>query len=318
MHRMLAFLFAALSTSPAALWADPPHEPTYLVKEGDTLSGIAQRNSVSVESLRLVNGIDKERPIRVGRTLALPAPDRDRTVDGRGGGPTGAGKETTAFPALKGMRPGVIRLVRGEQTLQTRVLDRRRHLVANTLPEFTRFLRSSDGSTHAVDPRLITLLGMLSDHFGGRDIVVVSGFRPYSPRQFTRHSNHNAGRAIDFTVRGVPNERVRDFCRGFRNTGVGYYPNSSFVHLDVRDASAFWIDYAASGQSPRYHRPESKDEADEGAGEVEGVATVDSPGGAKSGSDVTSWRATATAQKETGKLPDHGSGAAHSVFPGQH
>jgi hypothetical protein len=38
MHRMFAFLLAALSTSPAVLWADPPHEPTYLVKEGDTLS----------------------------------------------------------------------------------------------------------------------------------------------------------------------------------------------------------------------------------------------------------------------------------------
>jgi uncharacterized protein YcbK (DUF882 family) len=317
MHRMFAFLLAALSTSPAVLWADPPHEPTYLVKEGDTLSGIAQRHRVSVESLRLVNGLNKERPIRVGRTLTLPAPDRDRTGDGRGGGPTSLGKETIAVPGVKGVRPGVIRLVRGDETLQTRVLDRRRHLVANTLPEFTRFLRFPDGSAHTIDPRLVTLLAMLSDHFGGRDIIVVSGFRPYSPRQFTRHSNHNAGRAIDFTVRGVSNENVRDFCRGLRNTGVGYYPNSAFVHLDVRDASAYWIDYAAAGQPPRYRHPESKDEADEGAGEVEGIATVDSPGGAKSGSDMTSSVAPATAQKENGKSPDRGLGAEHSVFPGQ-
>jgi len=34
--------------------------------------------------------------------------------------------------------------------------------------------------------------------------------------------------------------------------GVGYYPNSSFVHLDVRTEKTFWIDYAGSGQPPRY------------------------------------------------------------------
>ena len=100
--------------------------------------------------------------------------------------------------------------------------------------------------------------------------------------------------------------------------GVGYYPNSSFVPLDVRDASAFWIDYAGAGQSPRYHRPESKDEADEGAGEVEGVATVDSPAGAKTGSDTTSSTPSATGQPSTGKSPGRGSPTEHSIFPGQY
>ena len=77
-------------------------------------------------------------------------------------------------------------------------------------------------------------MAQVSDHFGGRPLHVVSGFRPYSPVQYTPHSNHNAGRAMDFSVEGVPNTAVRDFCRTFRNAGVGYYPNSTFVHLDVR------------------------------------------------------------------------------------
>jgi uncharacterized protein YcbK (DUF882 family) len=286
-----------------------------VVKEGDTLGGIALRNNVSVESLQAMNKIDPARPLRVGKKLTLPAPNRG---DGRGGGPTSSSADAPSSAGkVNGVRPGVIRLVRGQETLQTRVLDKRRRLVVNTLPEFTRFLRFSDGATHTIDPRLVTLLGMLSDHFGGRDIVVVSGFRPFTTRQFTPHSNHNVGRAIDFTVRGVPNETLRDFCRGFRNVGVGYYPNSSFVHLDVRDTSAFWIDYAGSGQSPRYHRPESKDEADEGAGEVEGVATVDSPGGAKSGSEMTSSGAAATPEKENRKGLGRGSTTDHSIFPGQ-
>jgi uncharacterized protein YcbK (DUF882 family) len=304
-----------LSLAPAPLWADPPHEPTYVVQDGDTLSAIANRHNVSVESLRLLNRLDGDRPLRVGKTLKIPAPTPSSA---RGGGPSSLSKDGVDAPANKGVRPGVVRMIRGQEALQTRVLDRRRHLVANTLPEFMRFLRFTDGSTHAIDPRLITLLGMLSDHFGGRDIVVVSGFRPFTTRQFTPHSNHNIGRAIDFAVRGVPNETVRDFCRGFRNVGVGYYPNSSFVHLDVRTANAFWIDYAGPGQAPRYHRAESKDEADEGAGEVEGVATVDSPGGANPGSDVTSNGSGATGEKQNGKSPGHGMAGDHSVFPGQH
>jgi uncharacterized protein YcbK (DUF882 family) len=316
-HRAFATasLFFALSTFPAVLWADPPHEPTYVVQQGDTLSGIAYSHNVSVESLRLMNRLDDSRPLRVGKTLKLPAPRAD--ADARGGGPTGLDKNAPG-PSRKGVKSGVIRLIRGQEMLETRVLDRRNRLVANTLPEFTRFLRFSDGSTHTIDPRLVTLLAMLSDHFGGRDIVVVSGFRPYSPHQFTAHSNHNVGRAIDFAVRGVPNESVRDFCRGFRKVGVGYYPNSSFVHLDVRDANAFWIDYAGPGQAPRYHRAESKDEADEGAGEVEGVATVDSPGGARSGSEMTSTTGSATGENESGKSSGRGPGGEHSVFPGQH
>src|SRR6185436_1881970 len=181
----------------------------------------------------------------------------------------------------------------------------------------TRFLRFSDGATHTVDPRLVTLLGMLSDHFGGRDIMVVSGFRPFTTRQFTPHSNHNIGRAIDFAVRGVPNETVRDFCRQFRNVGVGYYPNSSFVHLDVRATNAFWIDYAGPGQASRYHRAESKEEADEGAGEVEGVVIVDSSAGAQSGSDMTSNGGSATGPNESGKSSGRGPTGEHSVFPGQ-
>jgi uncharacterized protein YcbK (DUF882 family) len=310
----LASLLFALSLSPAALWADAPHEPTYVVQQGDTLSGIAQRHNVTVESLRLMNRLEDGRALRVGKTLKMPAPKPGE--EARGGGPTGLGNDPNAA-SKKSMKPGVIRLVRGQEALQTRVLDRKNHLVANTLSEFMRFLRFHDGSTHAIDPRLVTLLGMLSDHFGGRDILVVSGFRPFTTHQFTPHSNHNIGRAIDFTVRGVPNETLRDFCRQFRNVGVGYYPNSSFVHLDVRDANAFWIDYAGPGQAPRYHRAESKDEADEGAGEVEGVATVDSPAGARSGSDVTSTTGSATGENESGKSSGRGPTGEHSVFPGQ-
>src|SRR5947207_7122109 len=143
MRRCFAVLIFALSSSAAELWADPPHEPTYVVKDGDTLSGIASRHSVSVEALVALNRLDKDKPLKLGKTLTLPAPN----LEGRGGGPMAAGKQAN-LGSSSGVRAGVVRLVRGQETLQLRVLDHRGRLVSNTLPEFTRFLRFPDGSTH--------------------------------------------------------------------------------------------------------------------------------------------------------------------------
>ena len=127
-------------------------------------------------------------------------------------------------------------------------------------------MRSTTGATHAPDPRLLLLMGQVSNHFGSRRVEVISGFRPYSPTQYTAHSNHNIGHALDFRVVGVPNEVLRDYCKTLKNVGVGYYPNSTFVHLDVRDTPATWVDYSKPGEPPRYNVPGV--DADEGTSDV--------------------------------------------------
>src|SRR5439155_10479559 len=114
-----------------------------------------------------------------------------------------------------------------------------------------------------------------SNHFGSRRIEVISGFRPYTPTQHTTHSNHNIGNAIDFRVVGVPNEVVRDFCRSLKNTGCGYYPNSTFVHMDARTSPAFWVDYSRPGEPPRYNA--ANVDADEGTSDVGDEARVPPP-----------------------------------------
>jgi hypothetical protein len=35
-------------------------------------------------------------------------------------------------------------------------------------------------------------------------------------------------------------------------TGVGYYPNSTFVHVDVRPDAAYWVDRSGPGEPPDY------------------------------------------------------------------
>lgn len=183
----------------------------------------------------------------------------------------------------KPKRPGLVRLRRGEERYEIQLLTRKGRLVAGSLPKLRHVLRHApSGKETPIDPRLATLLGMVSNHFGGRTIEVVSGFRPYSPTQATPHSNHNLGRAMDFRVEGIPNTTLRDYCRTFRNAGVGYYPNSTFVHLDVRTVKTYWVDYSRPGERPRYSRAAPRPAPDDAA-----EAESDAAGEPEEGSNST-------------------------------
>jgi len=180
-------------------------------------------------------------------------------------------------------------LARQGESARIKVKDARGRIPPAALKTFERFMRQGV-ATHPPDPRLVALIGVVSDHFEGKAIEVVSGFRPYTPTQYTPHSNHNVGKALDFHVRGVSNEALRDFCRTLRNVGCGYYPNSTFVHLDVREAKAFWIDRSRPGEPPKYDHGEAP--ADEGRSDVpdELLASPEPPTGStapSSGADRT-------------------------------
>jgi hypothetical protein len=109
------------------------------------------------------------------------------------------------------------------------------------------------GDRPPVPDRLLRLLVRVSDTFGGRPIWIVSGYRTSS---YFADSKHKHSAAVDFSIVGVPNVIVRQYLLLFDNVGVGFYPNSSFVHLDVRDGAMQWIDYAGPGEAPR-RRPKT-------------------------------------------------------------
>ena len=48
-----------------------------------------------------------------------------------------------------------------------------------------------------------------------------------------KNSLHMQGKAIDIRVRGCPTQKLRDTCIQAKAGGVGYYPKSNFVHVDV-------------------------------------------------------------------------------------
>ncbi|MBW2277863.1 MAG: DUF882 domain-containing protein, partial [Deltaproteobacteria bacterium] len=112
-----------------------------------------------------------------------------------------------------------------------------------------RVFRDKDTDTsHAIDPRLIKVIYKLADHFDARQVTLISGFR--EPGDGKTEGAHGMGRAADIMLPGVKLPALAKIARRLGHVGVGYYPTSGFVHLDVRQGpSYFWADRSGPGLS---------------------------------------------------------------------
>ena len=106
-----------------------------------------------------------------------------------------------------------------------------------------------DRSTRSIHPRLVELIYRAALQFDAPYVWVVSGFRGRRPT-----SRHYQGRAADIALPGVRDRRLAHFLRRQGFVGVGVYPVSGFVHVDVRAQSFFWTDHSGPGQAQR-NRP---------------------------------------------------------------
>jgi len=139
--------------------------------------------------------------------------------------------------------------------------DAKGRVTQKQLHGWNRFLRCHHtGRVHSMSTRLAQLIYDVDKHFGFKRILVVAGYR--APRIAREKGNpkspHKKGVACDFRIDGVPNTELRDYERTLPHVGVGYYPNSEFVHLDVdpmrNKRSAFWIDYSRPGERAKYSK----------------------------------------------------------------
>ena len=119
------------------------------------------------------------------------------------------------------------------------------------------------------DPRLISLLYRISQRTGQK-IILVSGFR--APMfSLATLSYHTRGMAADIRIPGMTPLMVRDLAESMGVKGIGYYPVSGFVHVDVRDQLTTWTDYGRDRQDTEgaEHGPEHgeqvKPEPEDGA-----------------------------------------------------
>jgi uncharacterized protein YcbK (DUF882 family) len=118
--------------------------------------------------------------------------------------------------------------------------------VPGAIDKLNYFLR--DHRTNEVshyDPKEFELLHSVMSRLGKPDgiIDIVCGYRTPWSNAFLRgrsaltgvakNSQHMQAKAIDIRVPGVATSTLRDIALSLHSGGVGYYPVSQFVHVDV-------------------------------------------------------------------------------------
>lgn len=97
------------------------------------------------------------------------------------------------------------------------------------------------GEAFPMDPRTIDILNQIQAKMGlDRPFEVLSGYRSPKTNAMLRRAStgvaknsfHMYGQAIDIRVAGKT-RKLRDVAKSLRAGGVGYYPKSSFVHVDT-------------------------------------------------------------------------------------
>jgi uncharacterized protein YcbK (DUF882 family) len=105
-----------------------------------------------------------------------------------------------------------------------------------------------------IDIQLLTWMSLIYDHFGSKPLQIVSGFR----NQRKQTSNHFKGRAMDIRIEGVAPKQVRAFAETLDRggMGIGFYPVSQFVHIDVRSPPSYrWVDRSPPNSNASEKRP---------------------------------------------------------------
>ena len=117
--------------------------------------------------------------------------------------------------------------------------------IPEALDQLDEFLRDTHNEeVNQFDPRTFDVLHTMLAKLGKSDgvIDVLSGYRSQETNDELRasgttnaaeHSQHIVAKAVDLRVDGVPAPVVRDVALSLNAGGVGYYPVSQFVHVDV-------------------------------------------------------------------------------------
>jgi len=144
--------------------------------------------------------------------------------------------------ALPGVRRAVLHNLHTGDTFNDVFFANGRYL-PDALAEAMRVLRDwRNGEEHPMDPRLFDTLHAINDRLdNGRPFQVISGYRSPTTNAMlharssgvAERSQHVLGKAIDVRIEGVSLSNLRRAATNVGAGGVGYYPVSNFVHVDV-------------------------------------------------------------------------------------
>ncbi len=115
--------------------------------------------------------------------------------------------------------------------------------IDSALDEINRFLKDfRTGEITAMNPQLLDLLHDVRNELGSEEAYeVISAYRSPETNEMLREtttgvakkSQHLKGNAIDVRLRGVRITKLRDTALRMERGGVGFYPRSDFVHMDM-------------------------------------------------------------------------------------
>lgn len=211
----------------------------HTVQPGQSIWLIARAYNTTGDRIARRNRIQKTDTLSIGQQLVIPG-----------------ARLTQKRPHKRGSSRTVrFARVQTGKRLTLRLLNRKGRVIHSSRLALSKLARDRRGKKRyrLLHPRLIQLLQRVSDHFPGETIEIISGYR--APRRRGHLSKHNVGHAMDFRVSNVPNKELYAFIKALPKTGCGYYPNSVFVHMDVRDRSTTWTDISGPGEAAHYIKP---------------------------------------------------------------
>lgn len=102
---------------------------------------------------------------------------------------------------------------------------------------------------HPIDPRLFDVLHRLQSTVGVQDpFHVICGYRSKETNLALHKKSHGVakkslhveGKAIDLRLENLSLKELCHAARSLKAGGVGYYPKSNFIHVDIRAKPAYW------------------------------------------------------------------------------
>lgn len=117
------------------------------------------------------------------------------------------------------------------------------HFDAQALAELDHLLRDHrSGESTLITRALFEDIHTLQQMFKpSQAIEIISGYRSPKTNERLRAMGHNVakrslhmqGKAVDIRIPGANLKQVRQAALALKSGGVGYYPKSGFIHLDV-------------------------------------------------------------------------------------
>ncbi len=225
----IIFLFTIFGT----MQTQPARKPNTANQKQRTVQGTVNRQSPTpVKLARVPSAEARITPKQPDKRKVQPAPNR--TV------------RTDPYPAM-----GIYQ-IHLKEFVRIRVYDENGFLRPQAVSEFNRINRCiRNGVVLEMDYRLLVEMYEAWLAFGMPAVTLFSGCRQAPHASGT--SRHNFGKAVDYNFDGVARRDLVAYFLERRNKvpygmGIGYYPNSYHIHMDVRQRHAFWVDLNGAGK----------------------------------------------------------------------